>query len=54
MIKNEPRFSLRLDSESRKWATKRAEKNKRSLNSELNYLIEIAKEIIEKEETEKT
>ena len=43
-------YSLRIPSWLKKWIENRANKNRRSVNVEMNVMLEIAQEVIEKQE----
>ncbi len=43
-------YPLRMPEKLKEYVAKRAEKNKRSINSELNMLVEMAISLIEKQE----
>ena len=43
-------YPLRIPKELKEWVKERARFNRRSLNTEFNVMIEIAKEAIEKKE----
>ena len=53
MVKGQVKpYPLRLPNELKNWVKNRAFSNRRSINTELNVLIEIAKAAVEKKELE--
>jgi hypothetical protein len=45
-----PSYPIRIPKELREWVADRAHFNRRSLNTELNVMLEIAKEAMEKKD----
>ena len=43
-------YPVRMPIKLKEWVIKRAEQNKRSINSEINFLIELAVKNLEKQE----